>query len=62
MPRMRVRSKVAVTTQIPISTMEKVDKVREEHRIKITNVFEDALESYISQEFPDCVEIEEASE
>ena len=26
MPRMKIRSKVAVTTQIPIATMEKVDK------------------------------------
>ena len=65
MPNMRVRSKVAVTTQIPISTMELVDKIRDKHRIKITNLFEIALESYISQAYPDLLEeqvVEEAKE
>lgn len=56
MPNMRVRSKVAVTTQIPISTMELVDKIRDKHRIKITNLFEIALESYIAQEYPDIAD------
>lgn len=62
MPRMKIRSKVAVTTQIPIATMEKVDKVRDEHRVKITNLFEDALEAYIAQEYPDVLEVVEETE
>lgn len=56
MPNMRVRSKVAVTTQIPISTMAVVDIIRDEHRIKITNLFEAALEAHIAQNYPEAVE------
>ena len=55
MPHMRIRSKVAVTTQVPIRIMEMVDFIRDEHRIKITNLFEAALESYIEDEYPDAV-------
>jgi len=62
MPNMRVRSKVAVTTQIPISTMALVDFIRDEHRIKITNLFEVALESYIAEHYPDAVEKQEHAE
>lgn len=56
MPNMRIRSKVAVTTQIPIRIMEMVDYIRDEHRIKITNLFEAALESYIEGEYPEAIE------
>ena len=62
MPNMRIRSKVAVTTQIPISTMTLVDMIRDEHRVKITNLFELALETYIAEHYPDVVEKVEASE
>ena len=55
MPHMRIRSKVAVTTQVPIRIMEMVDFIRDEHRIKITNLFEAALESYIEETYPDAV-------
>lgn len=56
MPSMRVRSKVAVTTQVPISTMALVDIIRDEHRVKITNLFEAALESYITKNYPEVRE------
>ena len=56
MPNMRIRSKVAVTTQIPISTMAVVDIIRDEHRLKITNLFEAALESYITENYPEIRE------
>ena len=56
MPNMRIRSKVAVTTQIPIRIMEMVDYIRDEHRIKITNLFEAALERHIEEAYPDAVE------
>lgn len=62
MPNMRIRSKVAVTTQIPISTMTLVDMIRDEHRVKITNLFEAALEAYIAEHYPDVVEKVEATE
>jgi len=55
MPNMRIRSKVAVTTQIPIHIMEMVDFIRDEHRIKITNLFEAALEDHIEEVYPDAV-------
>tara|TARA_R110002020_G_scaffold302570_1_gene517917 strand:+ start:83 stop:232 length:150 start_codon:yes stop_codon:yes gene_type:complete len=35
--------------------MEMVDFIRDEHRIKITNLFEAALESYIEETYPDAV-------
>tara|TARA_R110002020_G_scaffold354243_1_gene567016 strand:- start:159 stop:317 length:159 start_codon:yes stop_codon:yes gene_type:complete len=36
--------------------MEMVDYIRDEHRIKITNLFEAALESYIEGEYPEAIE------
>ena len=56
---MRQRTKITVSTQLPVELVDKVDAVREKHPIKLTRLFELALNSYISDEYPDIDAIQE---
>jgi len=56
---MRQRTKITVSTQLPVELVDRVDAVREKHPIKLTRLFELALTSYISDEYPDIDAIQE---
>tara|TARA_B100001245_G_scaffold59718_3_gene41102 strand:+ start:83 stop:292 length:210 start_codon:yes stop_codon:yes gene_type:complete len=59
---MRQRTKITVSTQLPVELVDKVDAVREKHPIKLTRLFELALNSYIEDEYPDIDAIQEDEE
>ena len=56
---MRQRTKITVSTQLPVELVDKVDAVREQYPIKLTRLFELALNSYIDEEYPDLDAIQE---
>ena len=56
---MRQRTKITVSTQLPVELVDKVDAVREKYPIKLTRLFELALNTYISEEYPDLDAIQE---
>ena len=59
---MRQRTKITVSTQLPVELVDKVDAVREKYPIKLTRLFELALNSYIDEEYPDLDAIQEDME
>ena len=56
---MRQRTKITVSTQLPVELVDRVDAVREKYPIKLTRLFELALNSYIDEEYPDLDAIQE---
>lgn len=56
---MRQRTKITVSTQLPVELVDKIDRVREKFPIKLTRLFEVALTSYIDEEYPDLDAIQE---
>ncbi len=56
---MRQRTKITVSTQLPVELVDKVDAVREKYPIKLTRLFELALNDYIDSEYPDLDAIQE---
>ena len=56
---MRQRTKITVSTQLPVELVDRVDAVREKYPIKLTRLFELALTSYIEDEYPDLDAIQE---
>ena len=56
---MRQRTKITVSTQLPVELVDKVDAVREKYPIKLTRLSELALNSYIDEEYPDLDAIQE---
>ena len=56
---MRQRTKITVSTQLPVELVDKIDAVREKFPIKLTRLFEVALTSYIEDEYPDLDAIQE---
>ena len=56
---MRQRTKITVSTQLPVELVDKIDRVREKFPIKLTRLFEVALTSYIEDEYPDLDAIQE---
>ena len=56
---MRQRTKITVSTQLPVELVDRVDAVREKHPIKLTRLFELALNDYIDSEYPDLDAIQE---
>jgi len=56
---MRQRTKITVSTQLPVELVDKIDRVRDKFPIKLTRLFEVALESYIDDEYPDLDAIQE---
>ena len=56
---MRQRTKITVSTQLPVELVDKVDAVREKYPIKLPRLFELALNSYIDEEYPDLDAIQE---
>tara|TARA_R100000656_G_scaffold119193_1_gene93039 strand:- start:494 stop:703 length:210 start_codon:yes stop_codon:yes gene_type:complete len=56
---MRQRTKITVSTQLPVELVDRVDAVREKYPIKLTRLFELALNDYIDSEYPDLDAIQE---
>ena len=56
---MRQRTKITVSTQLPVELVDRVDAVREKYPIKLTRLFELALNDYIDTEYPDLDAIQE---
>ena len=56
---MRQRTKITVSTQLPVELVDRVDAVREKYPIKLTRLFELALDCYIAEEYPDLDAIQE---
>ena len=56
---MRQRTKITVSTQLPVELVDRIDRVREKFPIKLTRLFEVALSSYIDEEYPDLDAIQE---
>ena len=59
---MRQRTKITVSTQLPVELVDRVDLVREKYPIKLTRLFELALNNYIADEYPDLDAIQEDME
>ena len=59
---MRQRTKITVSTQLPVELVDKIDRVREKFPIKLTRLFEVALTGYIDDEYPDLDAVDAVQE